>query len=259
MTKEIKVSVSERVATVMIDREERRNALSSAVVEQLIEALQECSAREDVGVVVLTGAGERVFCAGGDFMDQQRADGMLAMHEGRESFARLLLAMQRCACPLIARINGHALGGGFGLALQCDLIVAHEGASFGMPEIKVGLFPMMITAVVSRNIGRKRAMEMMLTGERLSVARAHEWGIVNRVCERERLDEEVAMLAARITCFSPATLSLGRRAFYKTQDMSFEQALDHLHNELTIASFTEDASEGVLAFLGKREPEWSGR
>ena len=172
--------VEQRIATITIDRPARRNALSMAVVDALIEAIQECSDRDDVGVVVLTGAGDRVFCAGGDLMDQQSADGMLGMHEGRGKFAELMVAMQRSKRPIIARINGHALGGGFGLALGCDLVVSRDDITFGMPEVKVGLFPMMIMAVVVRNLGRKRTLEMMLTGERIGASKALEWGIINR-------------------------------------------------------------------------------
>ena len=255
----IEVKVEERIATLMINRPGRRNALSGEVVEGLIARFDELGKREDVGVIVLTGAGDRVFCAGGDLGDQHMQSGALSMHHSRKSFMALMLAMQRCEKPIIARVNGHALGGGFGLALNCDLVVASEQATFGMPEIKVGLFPMMIMAVVRRNIGRKLTMEMMLTGDRVSAQVALEKGMINRAVSPERLDEEVMALAGKIAGHSPAILRLGRDAFYATQDMGFEQAIAYLQSQLTINTLAEDASEGIMAFLEKREPEWKGR
>lgn len=256
---ELRVEVSERVATVTIDREHRRNALSRAVVSGLIEQLDVLGRDPGVGVIVITGAGEKAFCAGGDLSDQVMSEGALGMHHARGDFARLLVAMQACHKPLIGRVQGMALGGGFGVALNCDLVVASEAATFGTPEIKVGLFPMMIMAVIARNIGRKRAMEMMLTGARVSAQDALSWGIVNEVVAPEELDAAVARLAGRVAGFSPAVLRLGRKAFYDTQDMGFEQALAHLHSELTINALSEDTAEGISAFFAGRAPEWKGR
>lgn len=263
MSDEILVDKKDAIATLTINRPARRNALSGAVVRELTRQFGLLSQDAAVGVIVLTGAGEKAFCAGADLMDAQAeaaaGKGILGMHEARADFADLLLAMNRCARPIIGRANGHALGGGLGLLLSCDLTVGKVGATFGTPEVKVGLFPMMIMAVISRNLGRKRAMEMMLTGERLSAEEAVEYGILNRAVAPEKLNETVEALASRIAGFSPAVLKLGRRAFYKTQDMSFEQALATLQNELTINTLTDDATEGILAFLGKRDPEWTGR
>lgn len=260
MSEEIVVTqVVERVATVTINRPARRNALSRAVVEGLIERFDALGRDPDVGVIVLTGAGEKAFCAGGDLGDQQMGDGFLAMHDGRAAFASLMMAMGRCARPIIGRINGHALGGGFGLALSCDIVVAREGATFGTPEIKVGLWPMMITTVIARNLGRKRAMELMLTGGRVGAEQAVEWGIANKVAPTEELDAAVAEFSGKIAGYSPAILKLGRQAFYQTQDMGFEQALYTLQSQLTINTMAEDAAEGIGAFFGGREPEWKGR
>lgn len=244
------------VTTVTINRPARRNALSRGVVEGLRSLLGELADDGETRVLVLTGAGEKAFCAGGDLSDMQPADGMLGLHHGRRGFADLMIEMQRFPRPIIGRINGQALGGGFGLALNCDVNVAADTARFGTPEIKLGLFPMMIMAIISRNLGRKVAMELMLTGERIDAKRALEIGVVNRVVPADELDTAVAELAARIGSFSPAILRLGRRAFYDTQDMDFEQALSKLHAELTINALSEDAAEGVMAFLSKREPEW---
>lgn len=256
---DVKIEKNEGLATITIAREERRNALSSGVVEELIGALEDLGVDDDVRVIVLTGAGDKAFCAGGDISDMSPEDGMLAMHHKRGRFADLMVAMHDCHKPIIGRINGQALGGGFGLALNCDICVSSEDALFGTPEIKLGLFPMMIMAVIVRNIGRKAAMELMLTGSRIDAQRALEMGVVNRVVPADNLDDAVSELADRISGFSPAILRLGRQAFYDTQDMGFEESLRHLHGQLTINTMTEDASIGVMAFMSKSTPEWTGR
>ncbi|MFW6053578.1 MAG: enoyl-CoA hydratase/isomerase family protein [Persicimonas sp.] len=259
MSEDILTEIDDGIATVTINRPDRRNALSGAVVKGLTERFETLSDNDDVTVIVLTGAGDKAFCAGGDLMDQQMGGGALAMHEDRSGFADMLLAMNQCSKPLIARVNGHALGGGFGLALNCDIAVGSTNATFGTPEIKVGLFPMMIMAVIQRNLGRKKSMELMLTGKRVDADEAERLGIINYAVEADQLDAKVNELAERIAGFSPAILKLGRRAFYKTQDMDFEGALRMLHNELTINTLTEDAAEGIMAFIAKRDPEWKGK
>lgn len=248
------------VATVTINRPQRRNALSAQVVEGLRRAFEVLSQADGVRVIVLTGAGDKAFCAGADLGGQAGGDeGLIGLHHGRASFVELLLAMQRSTRPIIGRVQGLALGGGFGLALACDLVVASDAAQFGTPEIKVGLFPMMIMALITRCIGRKRALELMLTGDRLPASQAVEWEIANYVVPAAELDAKVAELAGKIASHSPAILRLGRQAFYRTQDMEFEQALRALQSELTIATMTEDAAEGIAAFFGQREPQWKGR
>ncbi len=258
-SQDVLISTHERVATITINREARRNALSGGVITGLLDAIKRCDQDPEVGVLVITGAGDRVFCAGGDLGDQRMSEGALGMHHDRGEFVELLMAIQHCSKPIVGRINGHALGGGFGLTLSCDVAIAADTATFGMPEIKVGLFPMMIMAVVVRNIGRKRAMEMMLTGERISADVALEQGVVNKVVPADRLDEATHEMAKKIAGFSPAVLRLGRQAFYATQDMSFEQALRYLQSQLSLNTLAEDAAEGIMAFMERREPEWKGR
>lgn len=255
----VKIEKNEKVATITIDREERRNALSQGTVLQLQAAFEELGGDDQLRVIVLTGAGDKAFSSGGDLGDQKSGGGPLGMHKGRGGFADLLITMNRCPKPIVARVNGKALGGGFGLVLNCDLAVAASDASFGTPEIRVGLFPMMITAVIQRNLQRKHALELMLTGERIDAERALQIGVVNRVAAEGELDAEVDELVGKVASYSPAILGLGRQAFYDTQDMGFEEALRALHSELTINTLAEDAAEGIMAFLGKRDPQWKGK
>jgi enoyl-CoA hydratase/carnithine racemase len=181
------------------------------------------------------------------------------MHGDRRGFLTLFRAMREVGKPIIARVQGHCLAGGLGLMVACDLAVAGERATFGTPEIKRGLFPMMIMALIFRNVGRKKGMELILTGERIDAHEAERIGLINRVVADDELDQAVLELASRIASYSPAILKLGRDAFYAQDDLPLEKALDYLHTQLTLNTMTEDAAEGVMAFFQKREPQWKGR
>ncbi len=167
--------------------------------------------------------------------------------------------MRRAGKPTIGRVNGHALAGGFGLAAACDIVVAVDDATFGTPEVKVGLWPMMITAVLQRVMPRKAALELMMTGRRISADEAQRLGVVSRVVPRSELDAAVDLVVNAVAAASPVVMRLGRDAFYAVEDLDFESALRHLHTGLTAVVSTDDAAEGVQAFLDKRRPRWRGR
>jgi enoyl-CoA hydratase/carnithine racemase len=248
------------VARVTINRPEARNALSPAVMEGLLAAFQRAAADPEVRAVVLTGAGDKSFCAGGDLGGPGFAQkGPIERHHDRRTFADLFRAMNRLGKPLVARVRGHCLAGGFGLALGCDLVVASDDATFGTPEVKRGLMPMMIMATIFRNVGRKKGMELLLTGDRLGAAEAERFGLINHAVPADQLDAKVEELVGKLLALSPAVLRLGRDAFYAMQDMEFERALDYLQAMLTVNLASEDAVEGVRAFLEKRDPVWKGR
>ena len=248
------------VARVTINRPGARNALSGDVMEGLLEAFGRAAADPLVRVVVLTGAGEKAFSAGGDLGGSGLHDkGFAERHHDRRSFADLFRRMNRLGKPIIARVRGHCLAGGFGLALGCDLVVASDDSSFGTPEVKRGLFPMMIMATIFRNVGRKKGMELLLTGDRISAAEAERLGLINYSVPAEQLDAKVDELAAKVSAMSPAVVRLGRDAFYTMSDMGFDPALEYLQTMLTLNLGTEDAIEGVTAFLQKRDPAWKGR
>jgi enoyl-CoA hydratase/carnithine racemase len=248
------------VARVTINRPEARNALSQEVMEGLLGAFDRATTDSEVRVLVLTGAGEKAFCAGGDLGGSGFRDkGFAERHHDRRTFADLFRRMNGLGKPIIARVRGHCLAGGFGLALGCDLVVASDDASFGTPEVKRGLFPMMIMATIFRNVGRKKGMELLLTGDRIAAADAERHGLINYAVPVAQLDAKVDELAAKVASMSPAVVRLGRDAFYTMSDMGFDEALSYLQTMLTVNLGTEDAIEGVTAFLQKRDPIWKGR
>jgi enoyl-CoA hydratase/carnithine racemase len=255
---EVRYAIQGHQALVTIDRPRARNALSPAVVQGVMEALARAEAEPAARVVVLTGAGEKVFCAGGD-LGQLGEGGFLATHEGRRSYATLLMRLQGCRKPTVARVNGHALAGGLGLVLACDLAVAAESAELGTPEIDVGLFPMMMMALLQRHVGRKRALELVMTGDRLPAREALALGLLSRVVPAAELDAAVGALAEKLAGKSQAVLALGKRAFLTAEDMPLPAALEFLASQLSLNVLAEDAGEGVAAFLEKRPPKWNDR
>ena len=254
----IRYTTDGAVVTITIDDPERRNALTNEAMTELGEALGIACADSDVRVVVLTGAGDRAFSAGGD-LSGGFVDAPLAGHGDRGALADLIRGMRRCSKPVVGRVNGHALGGGFGLVAGCDIAIAAEHATFGTPEISVGLWPMMITAVLRPLVPRRPLLEMMMTGRHFSAKEAAELGIVNRVVLSDELDSAVGETVEALVSQSPAALALGKSAFYAVEDMDLDTALDHLHIGLTAVATTEDATEGIKAFIDKREPNWKGR
>ena len=246
-------------AVLTLNRPKRRNALSPELVDAILDGLRRADADDAARVVVITGSGDRAFCAGGDLGGGMMAQGVVPAHEGRARFAELFRVLRDMGKPVIAKVQGDALGGGLGLACGCDLVVAAEEARFGTPEIRLGLFPWVILATLLRNVPRKAALELILTGEKISSTQAAAIGLVNRVAPRADLDEATDALCASIARHSPAILRLGRRGFYTMSEMPLDGALDYANAMLTLNTLAEDAMEGVSAFLGKREPDWKGR
>jgi enoyl-CoA hydratase len=251
-------SASGHRADISINRPDKRNAINPAVVTGISEALDRAEGDAEVRVVVLTGSGDRAFCAGGD-LGGMTDGGAVAQHLQRAEVGELFEKMRRSPMPIVARVNGHALAGGFGLMLACDLVVASKDAEIGTPEIDLGLWPFMITAVIQRDLPRKLALELMLTGRRLSADEGARWGFINNVVPAGELDVAVDELVATLGSKSPLISSLGKRSFYRAEDESFSDALAYLSGMLTVCLSSEDTIEGVTAFMQKRPPEWKGR
>ncbi len=249
-----------QVLTLTINRPEARNALNPEVLEGLIDGFAAVGELDDVRVVVLTGSGDRAFCAGADLAGGLTADAsIIDQHEQRGMLRRLFEAVEALEVPLVGRINGHALAGGLGVALACDLLIAADDAAFGTPEVRVGLWPYVISALIVEHVGPKRALELMMTGERLTAAEAERWGLVNRVVPRDELDTAVDALVAQLLAGAPLALALGRRSFHEARSMSPRAAMAYLHGMLDLTVQTEDVAEGIGAFFAKREPQWKGR
>jgi enoyl-CoA hydratase/carnithine racemase len=251
--------VSGGVATITINRPDRRNALSWQVMTELRDAFEVAQRDRDVHVVVLTGAGEKAFCAGADLTGMAADSGWADLHDARGELARLFRAMWELGKPTIARVRGYALAGGFGLCLACDLVVAADDAQFGTPEIDVGLWPFMITVPLMRSMPPKKALELMMTGRRVGADEAERIGFVTRVVPVEQLDAAVNELATTLASKSGSIMKLGRDSFYAVWDQSAEDALRLLHPMLTITTATDDAAEGIAAFAEKRKPQWRDR
>jgi enoyl-CoA hydratase/carnithine racemase len=250
---------SDGVATLTLNRPKQRNALSPQLLAELVDGLR--SARDDgeVRAVVLTGAGEKAFCAGADLGGLAADAPLVEKHYGSDLFLELLRLLPRLGKPSLCAANGHALAGGLGLALACDLVIAREGATFGTPEINIGAFPYMIMALIYRNVPRKKVNEMLLLGEPMSAAEAAEIGLVNKVVAADEFDEAVRDWSTKLASKSDVLMRLGHDAMHRQRDMSEDDALDYLRSQLSLAFATEDLREGVKAFFEKRDPEWKGR
>ena len=256
---QVLVSVDGRVATVTLNRPEQRNPLSATMLRDLATAFRWCQQEPDVRVIVLTGAGDRVFCAGADLASFDGGMTDLERHRSRDLFVDLFTLMASLGKPIVGRINGHALAGGLGLACACDLLVSSDTATFGTPEINVGIWPMMIQAILSRNVPRKVLLEMEMLGDRWTATQLEGFGVVNRVVPHDQLDSAVKDITDKLVKKSPVAMRLGRDSFYRQQDMEFGAALAYLHSQFTLVTLTEDSKEGIKAFFEKREPDFKGK
>jgi enoyl-CoA hydratase/carnithine racemase len=250
------------VLTLTIDRPERRNAMTWEVIGALRREMAKAKVDPAVRVVVLAGSGDQAFCAGADLSGMVpkdpggTSDDYLDHHLARGWLAELFEEMWALGKPTIARVQGWAMAGGFGLALACDMVIASEDAKFGAPELNVGLWPYMVTVSLLRSMPPKKALELMLTSRVVGAEEADRIGFVTRVVPRDDLDRAVAELAAVLASKPPGVTKLGRDSFYAVIDSAASEALPYLHAMLTVTSQTAEAREGVTAFAEKRPPSW---
>jgi enoyl-CoA hydratase/carnithine racemase len=252
----LRVTVDGPAARIVLDRPEKRNALSLEVIEEMIAALRRLSTEDAVRAIVVEGAGP-AFSAGHDLAEMIHGEKAVF----GELFDRCTVMMQtvhEIPQPVIAKVHGIATAAGCQLVAACDLAVAAEGTRFATPGVKIGLFCSTPMVPVSRAIGRKRAMQMLLTGEPIDATTALEWGLVNRVVPAAELESAVRELVDAIARSSPYTVATGKRAFYSQIDRSEEEAYEHCAVVMTENALAHDAQEGMTAFLEKRDPVWRG-
>jgi len=252
---QIDIDHTERIATLTLDRPDKRNALSLELMERLECALADIGRRRDVAVVIL-GANGSVFSSGhdlGELVDRSVRDYQQVFDQCTE----LMSTIQRIPQPVIAMVRGVATAAGCQLVATCDLAFADEGASFGTPGVKIGLFCSTPMVAVSRAIGRKRALQLLLTGERIDARTAAEWGLINAVVPAAGLEDHTRQVALQIVRASPAVVGIGKRTFYAQIEMDQHAAYDHTRDVMTMNAMMADAREGITAFLDKREPHWA--
>ncbi|MEO8876543.1 MAG: enoyl-CoA hydratase-related protein [Polyangiaceae bacterium] len=258
--KKIKTEQDGPIYRISLNYPDRRNAIGPQMTNELLHALKDAHTSAETRVILLEGEGKS-FCAGGDFGSMTSGDLTAGNGEQLElegDYADLLLAMVRTEKPIICKVHGHAMGGGLGIVAASTFAIADEDAQLGTPEINVGLFPMMIMAVLARQVPRRALLEMMLTGAKLSAREAKDLGIVNRVERADELESAAQQFAMNLAAKSPKTIALGLRAFNEQDDLDLAKALPMLRGKLGEVLATNDAREGLMAFLEKRAPKWTG-
>lgn len=247
------------IIRITLNRPDKRNSLTPQMLQELAQAVEQADEDPSACVIVLTGAGDKAFCAGADLGGFAQADGFLEKYESQGHFPRLFAALERSKKPTLAAINGACVAGGFGLMMACDLAIAKESAKLGTPEIQRGLFPYMISHFILRNVPRRKAFELMLLGETFTAREAESWGVINKVVPDAEFSAAVESWAGKLAGYSPAVLRLGRRALVSQEAMTMDGALQYLQGLLTVNTMMEDAVEGITAFFEKRPPVWKGK
>lgn len=250
--------VTDGVATVTLNRPEQRNAMSRQMVLDLVDALTRVRDDEDARCLVLTGAG-KVFCAGGDLAGFKEQKPTAQRHFENGTMAQLMTLIPKLGKPSICAANGPVLAGATGLAFSCTLVIAKEGTTIGLPEMKIGGFPFMVSMLASRQAPPRKVAEMAFLGETIDAAQAVEWGLINKVVPADEFDAAVADWAGQLAAKSPLMLRLGTDCYYQQSLLDRERATELMTHYMLLAMESEDMKEGITAFFEKREPVWTGR
>jgi len=248
-------AVEENVAWITINREAQRNAITPEAIDLFLAFLDQAEKDDAVRAILITGAGDKAFSTGAQLGDGMSAEGKTVF----QNYAQLLKRIALFPKPTVARVKGYCLAGGMGFMLACDIVIASDDSQFGTPEVNVGIWPMMIGALIFRNVPRKKALEMILLGERLKAAEALAMGLITRVVPASALGEVVDGVLKNLTAKSPIGIRIGKEAFQRAVDLSLEEALDFLALKLVDVAATQDAREGITAFIERRPPKFMGR
>lgn len=246
------------VLRLTINRPERRNALNDDLIVALTKSLEDAGRDTEVRAIVLGAVGDKAFCAGADLNPNSGTFGF-NYAEPATAYANLLRTARKTPVPMIARINGFCLAGGMGLLAACDMAVTSSTAKFGLPEVKVGLFPMQVAALLQTMLPPRKFSEMCFTGEMLTASEALDCGLVNYVSEPDKLDAKTDWLVDRIVSKSPTANRRGKHSLTAMSGMTFEQAIAYMESQVGILPLTDDAKEGMAAFAEKRAPVWTGK
>jgi enoyl-CoA hydratase/carnithine racemase len=251
----VKTEMRGQTLWIWINREQRRNAINGEVIAGIEDAVLSAQKDPAVRAIVLTGVGRKAFCAGAD-LTAGTDTFKRGLDEPTTDFGRLARIVRAGGIPMIARVNGDCVAGGMALMSLCDLAIVADHARFGLPEAKVGVFPMQVLVYLRRLIGARHVNELCLTGALISAARASEMGIANSVVSYDDLDSSVDSLVANLSAMSPVALRRGKYAIAAMETMGFEQALAFAETSISVVSQTDDAREGLAAFNEKRSPRW---
>lgn len=255
----VAVSDDGLVVRATIDRADQRNALNDNVLDGL-EAVLDAADDSDVRVVVIRGAGE-TFCAGGDIKSMAGAigQGSQAYRDGFKGMADLIEKAVDTSALTVAAVEGYCLAGGMGLAAACDVIVSTDEATFGTPEVEIGLFPAQALVPIMRTVNEKQALKLLFTGERIDAQTAYDIGFLTDVFEKSAFDDELDALVDDLTTPSPAMIEMGKESFYNQREMGFHEALSYMREIIALLAMSDDTEEGINAFLTGSEPDWKGR
>ena len=248
--------VEDEIAWITINQAEKMNRLTTQIMRKLVEDVERAGDDGNVKVIVITGAGDNAFCAGAS-IDQFEHDSILSSKKNVDAYARICKVFNAVHKPSIAMINGYAMAGGCGLAMLPTFSIASEKAVFACPEIKVGVWPMMIMAILFRTVGRKKGLELICTGDSIDAKEAERIGMITKAVPHEELKVHVVRLAKNLKSKSSTILSLGLEAFSNSTDMEYNKAISYLRDMAVILTRTPDSIEGTRAFMEKRKPKWN--
>ena len=247
--------INDGVARITINQADNMNRLSNTVLKEIVHAARSADKDNNAKVLIISGAGEKAFCAGADLKGVEH-DSVLKSKENLEDYAELCLTFNALKTPSIAMIRGYALAGGCGLAMLPTFSIASENAKFGTPEINVGMWPMMVMAILFRTVGKKKGLELICSGDMIDAHEAEKIGMITKVVPDQQLESDVTELANKLKTKSSSILGLGLEAFHNVGDMEFNKAIAYLRDMAVILTNTPDSMEGTKAFVEKRKPIW---